>query len=95
MTLQDGFRIFADRLDKISAGALKVDAMAAGQVVPPFEVLDAAHKKVIDGSHSSRTTGSTRTAPPCCSPALPPAPSAWTTPTSWAGCGRAADTSCD
>jgi TRAP-type mannitol/chloroaromatic compound transport system substrate-binding protein len=26
--------------------------LTAGQVVPPFEVLDAAHKKVIDGAHT-------------------------------------------
>jgi len=49
---QDHFRIFADRLDKISSGSLKVDVMAAGQIVPAFEVLDAASKKVIDGFHS-------------------------------------------
>ena len=49
---QDHFRIFADRLDKISGGNVKVEVMAAGQIVPAFEVLDAAHKKVIDGFHS-------------------------------------------
>src|SRR5688572_25571530 len=49
---QDHFRIFADRLDKISGGQVKVDVMAAGQIVPAFEVLDAASKKVIDGYHS-------------------------------------------
>ncbi len=49
---QDHFRMFAERLDKISGGQLKVDVLAGGQIVPPFEVLDAAHKKVIDGFHS-------------------------------------------
>ena len=49
---QDHFRIFADRLDKISGGQVKVDVMAAGQIVPAFEVPDAASKKVIDGYHS-------------------------------------------
>jgi TRAP-type mannitol/chloroaromatic compound transport system substrate-binding protein len=49
---QDHFRIFADRLDKISGGNVKVEVMAAGQIVPAFEVLDAASKKVIDGFHS-------------------------------------------
>jgi TRAP-type mannitol/chloroaromatic compound transport system substrate-binding protein len=49
---QDHFRIFADRLDKISGGNVKVEVMAAGQIVPAFEVLDAASKKVIDGYHS-------------------------------------------
>ena len=49
---QDHFRIFADRLDKISGGNVKVEVMAAGQIVPAFEVLDATSKKVIDGFHS-------------------------------------------
>jgi TRAP-type mannitol/chloroaromatic compound transport system substrate-binding protein len=51
-TLQDNFKFFADRVDKLTAGQLKIDALAAGQVVPAFEVLDATHKKVIDGAHS-------------------------------------------
>jgi TRAP-type mannitol/chloroaromatic compound transport system substrate-binding protein len=52
LTIQDSFRMFAERVDKLTAGALKIDALAAGQVVPPFEVLDATHKKVIDGAHT-------------------------------------------
>ncbi len=51
LTLQDNFRFFAERVDKLTAGQLKIDALAAGQVVPPFEILDATHKKVIDGGH--------------------------------------------
>jgi TRAP-type mannitol/chloroaromatic compound transport system substrate-binding protein len=51
-TLQDNFRLFADRMDKLSAGTIKIEALAAGQVVPPFEVLDATAKKVIDGAHT-------------------------------------------
>ncbi|MGZ8156220.1 MAG: TRAP transporter substrate-binding protein [Burkholderiales bacterium] len=51
-TLQDNFKMFAERVDKLTGGQLKVDALAAGQVVPAFEVLDATHKKVIDGAHS-------------------------------------------
>jgi TRAP-type mannitol/chloroaromatic compound transport system substrate-binding protein len=49
---QDHFKIFAERLETISAGQVKVEVMAGGQIVPPFEVLDAASKKVIDGFHS-------------------------------------------
>jgi len=49
---QDHFKIFAERLEKISGGQLKVEVLAGGQIVPPFEVLDAASKKVIDGFHS-------------------------------------------
>jgi TRAP-type mannitol/chloroaromatic compound transport system substrate-binding protein len=52
LTLQDNFRFFAERVDKLTAGQLKIDALAAGQVVPAFEVLDATSKKVIDGAHS-------------------------------------------
>jgi len=52
LTLQDGFRMLAERVDKLTAGSLKIDALAAGQVVPAFEVLDATSKKVIDGAHT-------------------------------------------
>ena len=51
-TLQENFKFFAERVDKLTSGQLKVEAMAAGQIVPPFEVLDATHKKVIDGAHA-------------------------------------------
>src|SRR4051812_43341337 len=52
LTLQDNFRFFAERVDKLTSSQLKIDAMPAGQVVPAFEVLDATHKKVIDGAHA-------------------------------------------
>jgi len=52
LTLQDNFRYFAERVDKLTNGQLKIDALAAGQIVPPFEVLDATHKKVLDGAHA-------------------------------------------
>jgi TRAP-type mannitol/chloroaromatic compound transport system substrate-binding protein len=52
LTLQDNFRFFAERVDKLTSGQLKIEALAAGQVVPAFEVLDATHKKVIDGAHA-------------------------------------------
>jgi TRAP-type mannitol/chloroaromatic compound transport system substrate-binding protein len=51
LTLQDNFRMIADRIDKLTSGQVKIEAMAAGQVVPAFEILDATHKKVIDGGH--------------------------------------------
>jgi TRAP-type mannitol/chloroaromatic compound transport system substrate-binding protein len=51
LTLQDNFRMFAERVDKLTSGSLKIEALAAGQIVPPFEILDATHKKVIDGGH--------------------------------------------
>src|ERR671931_2632132 len=52
LTIQDHLRIIAERVDKLTGGAVKVEAMPAGQIVPAFEVLDAANKKVIDGWHS-------------------------------------------
>jgi TRAP-type mannitol/chloroaromatic compound transport system substrate-binding protein len=51
LTLQDNFRMFADRVDKLTRGEVKIEAMAAGQIVPAFEILDATHKKVLDGGH--------------------------------------------
>ncbi len=51
-TLQENFKFFAERVDKLTSGQLKVEALAAGQIVPPFEVLDATHKKVLDGAHA-------------------------------------------
>jgi hypothetical protein len=67
-------------------GSLKIEAMAAGQIVPAFEVLDATHKKVLDGGMAWSTTGSARTRPRRCSPARRAARSAWTTSITSAGC---------
>ena len=50
-TTQDAFRFFADRVDKLTAGQLKIEVLAGGAIVPPFEILDATHKKVIDGAY--------------------------------------------
>ena len=52
LTIQDHFRAIAERVDKLTAGTLKIEVLAAGQIVPAFEVLDATNKKVIDGWHS-------------------------------------------
>jgi TRAP-type mannitol/chloroaromatic compound transport system substrate-binding protein len=51
-TAQEAFKMFADRVDKMTGGELKIVASPAGTVVPAFEVLDATHKKVIDGTHT-------------------------------------------
>jgi TRAP-type mannitol/chloroaromatic compound transport system substrate-binding protein len=51
LTLQDNFKFFAERMDKLTSGQIKIEALAAGQIVPPFEILDATSKKVIDGGH--------------------------------------------
>ena len=52
LTLYENFTYFVDRVSKVSGGTLKIEAMPAGQVVPAFEVLDATHKKVLDGAHA-------------------------------------------
>lgn len=51
LTLHENFLYWAERVNKLSGGTLKIEAMPAGQVVPAFEVLDAVHKKVLDGGH--------------------------------------------
>jgi TRAP-type mannitol/chloroaromatic compound transport system substrate-binding protein len=64
LTLYENFTFFADRVQKMSGGRLKIEAMPAGAVVPAFEVLDATHKKVIDGAHAwaAYWTGKNKTA---------------------------------
>lgn len=52
LTLYENFTYWVERMGKLSNGTVKIDAMPAGQVVPPFEVLDATHKKVLDGAHA-------------------------------------------
>ena len=46
-TLQENSKFFSERVDKLTGGALKFETMTG--VVPPFEVLDAINKKVLDG----------------------------------------------
>ena len=48
----DQVQAFAKRLEVVSSGRIKMEPLPAGQIVPPFEVLDATHKKVVDGAHS-------------------------------------------
>ena len=83
--------MFAERVDKLSGGTLKIDAMPAGQVVPAFEVLDATHKKVLDGAHAwgGYWTGKNKTVDP-----VHRRPRRHLrhglSPTPWAGCTTAA-----
>jgi TRAP-type mannitol/chloroaromatic compound transport system substrate-binding protein len=49
-TTHDALKFFADRVDKLTGGSLKIDSLPGGAIVPPFEILDGAHKKVIDGA---------------------------------------------
>jgi len=52
LTLYENFTFWADRVNKLSGGSLKIETMPAGQVVPAFEVLDAVNKHVLDGAHA-------------------------------------------
>jgi TRAP-type mannitol/chloroaromatic compound transport system substrate-binding protein len=47
------FKYFAERAKLMSGGRLDIEVLPAGTVVPAFEVLDAVHKKVIDGGHTA------------------------------------------
>ena len=51
-TAQDHLRVLGERLEKLTSGTVKIEAMTAGQLVPAFEVLDATNKKVLDGYHA-------------------------------------------
>ena len=52
LTIFEHLKLVAERVDKLSNGTLKIEALPAGTVVPPFEVLDATNRKVIDGAHT-------------------------------------------
>jgi TRAP-type mannitol/chloroaromatic compound transport system substrate-binding protein len=49
-TTQEALLFFAERVDKLTGGSLKFNALPGGALVPPFEIIDAAHKKVIDAA---------------------------------------------
>lgn len=51
-TVYEQFQHFAKRVEQMTNGRVKIETMPGGQIVPPFEVLDATHKKVIDGAHT-------------------------------------------
>lgn len=51
-TIYEHLTDFAKRIELVLGGRLKIEAMPAGQIVPAFEVLDATHKRVIDGAHT-------------------------------------------
>jgi TRAP-type mannitol/chloroaromatic compound transport system substrate-binding protein len=52
-TFMDTFRFYVERVKTMSGGRLEIEALPAGTLVPAFEVLDAVHKKVIDGGHTA------------------------------------------
>jgi TRAP-type mannitol/chloroaromatic compound transport system substrate-binding protein len=42
---------YAARIERMTAGRLKLDVLPAGAVVPPFQMQDAVHAGIIDGVH--------------------------------------------
>lgn len=52
LTIYDNLKMFAERVEKMSAGRLKIEHLPGGAVVGPFEVLDATNRGVIDGAHT-------------------------------------------
>jgi TRAP-type mannitol/chloroaromatic compound transport system substrate-binding protein len=50
--IYDNFKWWADRVKMLSGGRLEIEVSPPGSIVPAFEVLDATHKKVLDGAHS-------------------------------------------
>jgi TRAP-type mannitol/chloroaromatic compound transport system substrate-binding protein len=52
-TLWESSKFFAERVGKLSGGRLKIELLAAGSVVPPFELLDATARGVLDGGHAA------------------------------------------
>src|SRR5258708_13538935 len=52
LTLYENFTYFVERVGKISAGTLKIDAMPAGQGVPAVRGVDATPQKGVAGAAS-------------------------------------------
>jgi len=57
LTIFEHLKFVAERVDKLSNGTLKIEALPAGTIVPAFAVLDATSKKVIDGAHTVALLG--------------------------------------
>src|SRR5258708_15543375 len=51
LTLYENFTYFVERVGKISAGTLKIDAMPAGEGVAAFGGFGPPHKKGFPGPH--------------------------------------------
>lgn len=46
-------KFWAERVKALSGGRLEIELLPAGSVVPPFELLDAVDRKVLDGAHTA------------------------------------------
>ena len=49
----ENLEMFAETVEKVSAGRLKIEHLPAGAIVGAFEVLDATSRGVIDGGHTA------------------------------------------
>lgn len=49
---QEMAKQYADRVEAMAGGRIKVDLLPAGAVVKAFQVQDAVHKGVLDGAHT-------------------------------------------
>ena len=49
----ENFQFWAGRVKAMSGGRLEIEVLPAGAVVPPFEVLDAVHRHILDGGHTA------------------------------------------
>jgi TRAP-type mannitol/chloroaromatic compound transport system substrate-binding protein len=43
---------YADRVDKMSAGRIKIEVLPDGAIVPAFEILDAVDKGIVEGGYA-------------------------------------------
>jgi TRAP-type mannitol/chloroaromatic compound transport system substrate-binding protein len=50
--LFENLKLFAERVEKMSGGRLKIEALPSGAIVGAFEVLDAANRGVLEGAHT-------------------------------------------
>ncbi len=52
-TIYENLKLFAERVEKLSGGRLKIEPLPDGAVVPAFQVLDASSRGVVDGAHTA------------------------------------------
>ena len=43
---------YADRVDKMSNGRIKIEVLPDGAIVPAFEILDAVDKGIVEGGYA-------------------------------------------
>lgn len=51
-TFMENFQMFADQVNRMSAGRLAIEVLPAGAIVPAFDVVDATDRGVLDGAHT-------------------------------------------